>query len=291
MNRLMSMAVVAALSGCGVGVDEGEVSNTLGSTREAIASMGYASWGTPGNTGSPLDLGPDTDRTCFLQGVTGELQGAQYGTPASVRVFQNAGRWWLQTKAGNGSGVMGHATCIPTTNRRQYLSWSGNTGSGTAYSVNKRWLPQDAVTGITECFLTEVSATVGFSSPDSFVTLNKERIWWGGVGFDTWTLSGNMMRQQDNSAGGHAKAVCVDLWNTIDDYSWQSASGSSGITSAAIAPTSTHTCSITKLVGNFASNPQGWNDGVKLFIENGNWKVFSSTGKRIEGSCYGYITF
>lgn len=289
MNRFISMAVVATLAGCGPGGDEGDGANTTDSQRASIASMGYASWGTPGNTGSPLDLGPDNDRTCFLQGVTGDLQGAQYGTPGSARVFQNNGRWWLQTKAGNGSGVMGHATCIPTTTGRKYLSWPGNTGSGTSYTENKRWLPQDGVSAITQCFLTEVSATVGFASTDSFVALQRETIWWGGTGFETWTIRGYMLRQQDNSAGGTAKAVCLELWNTIGDYSWQSSSSSSGAITGALAPTSTHTCSITKLVGNFASDPQGWDDGVRLFIDNGNWKAFSSTGKRIEGSCYGYV--
>lgn len=234
----------------------------------------------------PIDLGPSSDRTCFLQGITGEFAGAQFGTPAQARVFVSNGRWLFQTSAGNGSGVKGFATCIPVTTNRRFLGWPGNTSDG----ENKRFLSKDSMTSVTQCFLTEVAATTGFQSFNAGVSLRGEMIAMQGTTFGTWTLGGHLVLQQDGSAGGRATAVCLDLFGTVSPYSHESPEGSSG-TEVTLAPLADEVCSVQRLVGHFAGDVFGINDGAKLFREDGNWKAFSSFGKRIRGNCYGNFNF
>ena len=248
-----------------------------------IGAWGYWSWGTPGNLGVPLDLGPDNDRTCFLQGVSGQIRAPQWTAPASqsrVRVYRQGGRWWLQTLAGDGAGAMGHATCIPVTTNRRSFSWGGNTGNGFGASENKNWITANANT---QCFLTEVRGNVGWGSPSSFTRLARETLWLNGTPTSTWTLGGNLLKQQDNSSGGGSAAVCVDIAQNTSAYSWQSFAA--GGQTATLTGQSNVTCSVLQVSGNFAHNSLGWNDGARVFPEGGSWKVFSSNGKGIKGAC------
>lgn len=256
-----------------------------------ISAMGYASWGTPGNNGAPLDLGPSHDRTCFLQGVTGELESAWQTPAARVSVYEKNGRWWLETKAGyptfygeGGSGVMGHATCIPVTNNRRFISWAGNTkdSSNTLYS----WVED---TGSTKCFLTSVSGTVGWASPNSYVRVKKQTIYGFGDPFPGWLLHGHLLTEQDGTSGGSAAAVCVDMvLQSASEYSWQSAPTSSG-SSTLVEKQAGTTCGVEVLGGNFAANPGGWSDGARILPAWDWWLAYSSLGKTIGGRCYSNI--
>jgi len=118
MNDAIRLALLATAAmttaACAVdGTERASADERTVSTSAAISTLGYAWWGTPGNNGAAHDLGSDADRTCFLQGVTGSLKGAFFGDIARVEVVQRDGRWWLQTKAGTGTGaIAGHAAGV-----------------------------------------------------------------------------------------------------------------------------------------------------------------------------------
>lgn len=244
----------------------------------AIGAQGYASWGTPGNNGAPLDLGLSDGRTCFLQGVSGQLrapQWAPFATQASVSVFQKDGHWWLRTKAGDGAGAMGQATCIPTDTNQRTFSWQGN-------SFNSQNAKSIAAGLFTRCFLTSVSGTTGWGSPNSHTRLWKQ----GG----NWWLGGNLIKHQDGTSGGGSAAVCVDIWQTSGTYSWQAGNNHPGAT-ATLTTQADVVCSIHQLIGNFAHDSTGWLDGARLFPQFGFWKAFSSNGKGIRGECINNINW
>lgn len=281
-DLLLCTALAVVMTGCGVGVEDDtqpdEGATEVAAQRDAITANSYAT----AISGFPaMDLGPESERTCFLQGLSGEVRGVKNGPRAGGRVYRSNGRWWLRAYAGSGSGVKAHAACIDHVFGRQYLSWPGNQGNGSSYSEEKRWLVEGASDIFTKCFLTEVMVDVGLLGSGSYVRLQRERIYWGGSSWDSWTIGGNFTRNSDNTAGGTAAAVCVKIWNDIYPYS-RTASGS-----AVLAPTSKRACSITRLSGSFAyNNNGGLNDGVRLFINGPNWNVFSSGGKGIQGECY-----
>jgi hypothetical protein len=282
MKRILWMAVAVLTGGCELDMSDVDAETTEAAVQhEALVTNGYASW----SSSTPLSLGSDSDRTCFLQGVTGELKAERDGPRAGAQVYRSGGKWWLKTAKGSGSGVMGHATCVPYVVGRKFLSWAGNTGNGSHYSENKNWLGQASVTALTKCFLTEIEVTTGFESSASFVKLQREHIYWNGSDWDSWTIGGNLTREPDNDAGGRAEAVCLEVINDTGYYSWTS--GGNGATSSGFAPTSTHACGITQLTGKFASDAFGGiNDGVRIFPQDGQWRAFASGGKRISGECY-----
>lgn len=284
------LAALLALGGCaepmtdGDGIDDLEDGAT-GEAAAAISAFGYVSLSPPGNDGASVDLGPDSDRTCFLQGVTGELKGAQGGTEGSVKVRRQNGHWWLETHYGNGSGVKGYAACIPVTNNRQNIAWFGNTEDG----PNTSFLPEESVNASTQCFLTGVAATTGFMHEDAVVKLAKEHIFTADGGFDSWVFRGWLVEEQDGSRGGHAEGVCVDFVSLYSLYTFQSASGSSGA-STLLAPVSGNACGVTMLAGQFAAANHGVDDGAKIYpqiaVGGGQWRAFSSSAKTIQGYCH-----
>src|SRR5262245_54935998 len=83
----------------------------LSATAFALPVAGGAKWGTPGNNGQDLKLGPTDSQTCFLSGVSGSLVGNPHVSgqpnsllPASAEVFMSNGFWFVRTRAGVGPG-------------------------------------------------------------------------------------------------------------------------------------------------------------------------------------------
>lgn len=253
---------------------------------QKIGAVSVWSWGTPGNNGPDLDMGPSAGRTCFLTGVTGDLEGKWKGPLAGVWVFKSGGRWKLRTRAGVGTGVMGHAACIPTDYNQHTFSWPGNSEN----SNNTKVYPASGPRGLTQCFLTSVTGTDGWKSPNSWAGLKKQDIWENGAMVPKWTLGGNLLWEQDNTAGGSAGAVCVDMWQIVSAWSWVPWSGSPPVTGD-LGPTNNRVCSIHRLKGNLAAAPGGWLDGLRMFIQGANWKVVSQSGKGGWGDCFSNIVW
>lgn len=252
-----------------------------------IGAVSVWSWGTPGNSGPDLDMGTTSGRTCFLIGVTGDLEGQWKGALAGVWVLKSGNRWKLRTRAGVGTGVMGHAACIPTDFNQVSLSWPGNSEN----SNNKKIYPQSGPrSGFTQCFLTSVTGTDGWKASSSWAGLKKENIWENGAMTPKWTLSGSLLWEQDNTAGGSASAVCVDIWQSLTGWSWVPWSGSPPVTGN-LGTTTNRVCSIHRLKGNLAAAPDGWLDGLRMFISGGNWNVISQSGKSGWGECLNNIVW
>lgn len=114
-------------------------------TTQPINWLTVGSWGTPGNAGPDLDIGPSNDRTCFLTGVVGSLkaypgpyQSPAFGpdTRASAGVYEVEGRWKVETRAGNGPGVAAQVACIAYAANRTWLGVLESPNSLTA-----TWVP------------------------------------------------------------------------------------------------------------------------------------------------------
>ncbi len=258
----------------------------------SASTTGYWSWGTPGNVGPRLSLGSDGTKTCFLQGVTGELSSKRYGLPARASVYRENGQWWVETDAGlpeiwgyGGSGVMAHVACIPYVSNRRELHWSGQNvdneyGDAIAYLDD---------TGTTRCFMTEVRGTNGWFQPTSHVELEHKMMAYGGSGlFLGWQLDG-VLTPSAGAAGGSASAVCVDIPNQqVIDYSLSSGDTVSGVRAA---PKPGTVCAVHRLEGRFGNNDEyGWDDGARVYpsswFGNDNWNVIGTSSKSISGECY-----
>lgn len=279
MNIRHVLVLCTLTSGC---AGETIVSDTLeptGTTRAAIRSMSYFSWGTGGNDGPALDLGPSTDRTCFLQGITGELDGREdsFSFRARASVLVRNARWVLETRAGRGSGVMGHATCIPTVNQRRSFTWTGNTVRNSQDEENEAVLASSGP--LTQCFLTEVTATTGFRGVVANVRLDRSST------SDPWTLGGFLVPELDGDAGGTATAVCVDILEVVKTWKHTGPYPSGG-NSGFLYDIADTTCGVGYLRGEFASSPTAWTEGARLFEQFDNWRAFASSGRTIGGHCY-----
>lgn len=282
LTKMLCTAVAAVVTGCGVGVDEGALPDekpAVASQEEAVTVNGWAT-----SVGGKVDLGTDHDRTCFLQGLSGEIRGTR-SNRAGGRVFREGGHWFLKAYKGTGSGVKAQATCIPHVYGRRELSWSGDSGNGVFYSENRSWLPEGTTDVLTKCFFTEVMADVGFTGTGHYAEVERQRIYWNGREFDSWAIGGNLGNSGDAESGGNTAAVCVKLINTVTPFSWQ-VYGAGG-ESTNWLPVSDTVCGLQRLTGKFSDDSTGGiNDGVWLKNVNGWWRGFSSGGKRMEGECH-----
>lgn len=244
------------------------------------------SWGTSGNNGPRKYLGSAATQTCFLQGITGELESdpdSSLTARAGVYIDPNNNEWYIETKAGvptywgeGGSGVMAHVSCIANTTNRQMISWAGNANGtvDTLYSFAEDH-------GNTRCFLTSVSGSVGWASPSAWTGLRQDVR----DGEPTWELDGNLVQKTSGGSGGGSSAVCVDIsFQYSPSYDYQAPSNTGVAQIGEVAGT---TCAVHSLVGNFAANDSyGWNDGVRIIPWVGSWYAYGNSSKRIKGECY-----
>lgn len=189
--------LLIGLMACAVDGDDDE---NLSQTSQAVTAMGYWWWGVTNNTTPPADLGPSSDRTCFLQGIGGEFVAAPGTTPARVKLYISYPdlHWKLEVRAGSGAGVVGYATCIPVTNNRRWMYWQANQPNAT---ISKN--------SSTHCFLTQIYATTGFQNLGGAISVNKET--------SVWSLGGYLDATYTATPGG-ATAVCLDFNYVPDSY-------------------------------------------------------------------------
>ena len=262
----------------------------------ALSVAGGAGWGTPGNNGPPLKLGPTNAQTCFLSGVSGDFVGnpALYAQPdiflpASAEVFEQDGFWFLQTRAGVGTGVFAKAICINVTANRVEFPWGDNISSqGVPATPNRH------------CFLRSVWATSGLSGQvgalQTNLTIRK-------IG-NEFNMNGSFVNHAggDYNFGG-AIAVCVDI---VPSGHW----GFTfiGPTNATNSATTTVTlrnffpngppvpvagvgCFLTGIAGRWMNanpDPLGWFDGTWLTGDpkvSPNWQITVSNGRQANVTC------
>lgn len=265
--HLLRWALPAALLGvgCGGGLEapidaqaDAPREESIGQTQQGVTVTGYWGWGTPGNSGPDLDLGPSSTQTCFLTGIQGSLKGQAaypYTPIASVGVYEEGGRWKLKTRDGIGTGLSGSATCVANTANRVSMSWSECKSFNCGF-------PYVPATGSRRCFLTSVWSRNGMtfhydgdSKPG--LMISKQTIYpSGGTPYDAWVLKGWTSNDASEPANAGGTAYCVDFpGGGAADGSWEG---------SATVPMCNGPSTVGLLRGVFGDFTGGYNDGVTL---------------------------
>ena len=268
------LALVAGAAACdGFAEDAALVDEDVDQIEQEASWGVFASWARQDNlptSSNRADIGPDTDRTCFLAGVAGNLRSS-YGAPqpsgtlytgATSRVYRSGGRWYINATTGSGfEKIKTTAMCVNlVAGRIDPVSWSGGAAKKIA-----------AVAPGRRCFLTEVTNTdmyyddVNYTDADDLL-----RVWSDGL---NWYIGGS----------GHAQgaAACVNVASDLGEWNW-----ANGTTNIAYNDQNPGTqCFLTGVRGRFRTND--WSNGVRVGYDSGlnQYTLTASTGKRGWARC------
>lgn len=240
----------------------------------------FWSWGT--TAGPDVDIGPASDRTCFLAGAAGNLNAGwgwdNGGSPSIAGVRISGGRWLLSGTGGRDEGntvignpVNARAVCIGTTANRTMYS-----DGGPGHFLNHKMYLEPVKAGRT-CMLARVSGYSGsWSSSSARVQLIQQNGSW-------YLESANIVM---NAGIPRIDVVCVDLprgtW--VGTGSWGAANPGSG-TFPVLSEATAGVCGLTGISGPMKYNE--WDDGAMLAwpaSSPGTWTIRVEDGKR------GYVT-
>jgi hypothetical protein len=283
-STLVTTLLTGAFSlGCALEHGEGAAPDepALGEVESPLnLARWFASWGT--TNGPDLDLGPSTDRTCFLAGVAGNLNVGwgwdHAGRESEAAVWIKDSRWIMTAAGGHdyddvvmNNPVNAHAICIGTTTNR-VIFYTGGAGG----SVNNKVVIAP-VTANRQCFLHDIS---GYSGT-----------WWdSNARVKVFKENGNWVMESANlgTSDGipNLGAVCVDVpagtW--VGTGSW--GASNPGVFTANIEFEGTAAaCGLTGISGPLKANE--WDDGAMI-----NWPA-SSPGTwtmRLEDGKTGFVT-
>jgi hypothetical protein len=269
-NHLFKLSCIlsAALagSGCmaGSGAEPGQhdgPDQPVGVTQQAFS--GYWTWGAEWSApGSPQVLATDSDKTCFLSGVSGNLKswvGYEGGGPAIAHVYDDGTNWTINASPGFADSELGtFTTCVPSTTNR---------------TAEQEWPPYDsseavllgAVTANRACFLTGVGSNLNYTYVGDF-GLEEDYVY---VFHDTdnWYIGGN------GAAMGWAECVDVSWLGSQGEVDNE---GSSTYTWDMVQHIDHGTdplgmqCMLQGVGGIFQTND--WTDGVFVNYEDSNFE-------------------
>jgi hypothetical protein len=188
-----------------------------------------------------VDLGTSVDRTCFLAGITGDLQTASDAPRGAMALIDSTtGDYTVRLFGSTAQPIGATFTCVNSATNRVTGNWY--TGAipvvmaGTSSAARR-------------CFLTEVVGT----SSTSFTHFT-DSVQVAPNSYGEWNLYGNQVSGSSVNAG----AVCIDV---TPDGTWAYNNGQIGSVSGNIsADTGGVACGLSALNGEF-------NDG----FENGVW--------------------
>jgi hypothetical protein len=273
----LGLALAIGTSACAELEDPAELQNdeveNVASVEQAASWGVFASWARQDNlptSSNYADLGPDTDRSCFLTGVNGNLSssyGAQQPsgtlyTGASSRVFRSGGRWTIEAFTGSGfEKIKTGAMCVNiTAGRIGPFGWAGGAAKKIGPATAKR-----------RCFLTEVSNGEMYYNDTNFTDINdRVQVWSDGT---SWWIGGN-----GNAAGA---AMCVDVTEDLGEWNW-----ANGTTNLAYNDQNPGTqCFLTGVRGVFRTN--SYSNGVNIGYNAGlnQYTISASSGKRGWARC------
>jgi hypothetical protein len=294
---LVALAAVILPACAGNAGDSAPSNEKVAKASEAVSWVEDVYWGQWGNSGPDFDMGPASDRTCFLTGVHGQLLGTttnvvDYSTEATARVYidWSTNHWFLQTHQGVGNGVNARAACVPYANNRQIFS-----------SVYGQMIPNDTGEGVRsivyipaspnrQCFLSGLSAWNGFNQQGA---QGDAYLWTPGptsTGQDpnNWQFITDVeyawqVPSYNQVPGGSAEAVCVDVGPVqggVGPLSQDSVYWFSNEPNLA--------CGLTFIGGTLSSDPLGGNDGVGLSYGGGGgwWGINATSGKSVATTCF-----
>ena len=186
---MKAIAIAVALTGC---VTEDELELT--ETEQDLSWMTWVVYGT--SDGSELDMGPTSDRTCFLTGIRGSLSDSEAGAFRVWDAARGQERWKVRTKtSATALGVRVMVGCIRAVEGRVQLRVSASHDDrNPSTKIDDRPTRQ--------CFLQNLRT----ESSDGFVSARLERYPDWQTDRMEWSLY-----LANTSGQTTATAVCVDV--------------------------------------------------------------------------------
>lgn len=259
-TRIPLLAVLLASVGCLD--DEPDLAETASEVKIVVSAE------LETKTSDGKVLGPLSDMTCFLRGVSGDLKSVA-DRPARVEVIPQAGNWLMVVKAGTGTGVKARVICvnIPYAKAVEF-SWQDNVGgSVSAVNPNRR------------CFLRSVWAANGLDQASSNITIRKPN--------GTFSMNGSFAAHAGVNRAG-ATAVCLDEPAVFAAEFGHVGPASGNATIQINVPTPDHACGLTSIYGIWPNQNDlfGVEDGV--YASNGGpfWRLTASNTKGGRWHCY-----
>lgn len=225
----IALTLSLASAGCAMEMDDGaaygfDPDDDVAASTEALSRVRVR---LGRHSGAPVDLGPASDRTCFITGINGFLLGSVVNgryREAAVDVYVNRGRWYASTKAGADNAgntypvppeVSVACVNVPYQSTR-VMTWNN---SGTQATYNR--VPRQANRS---CFLSYVASTAGFAPTGGYRFLQVTE------GDTHWSFDGSY----SPPVGGlpppnvWARAVCIDFPTSGQwDYEWAAGTNAS----------------------------------------------------------------
>jgi hypothetical protein len=269
MTRTLTLLVLIAATGCT------ERPTAESAISQSLSGFWFYTWGCAGDC-PQLDLGTDTDRTCFLAGIRGDLAATSH-----VAVTRSGGHYWLDVYNNHANELMADAACAAgTTNRTSEYTQVGN---GT--------LTIGAGSSTRRCFLTSVYANAApanaFSNGSDYARV--------------YFQSGSWMLTNSQSVSPYASAwigaTCVDVPTLL--ASGVSSAPDPGTHEDALVSTTfgDTACGLTGIGGHFYTD--NYDDGAHIRLNapgndlsfcapgtcNYDWFLDTVNGKRAWYAC------
>jgi hypothetical protein len=263
------LPAVFLVGGCLDQVDDkssADQQEPVGSTEQAFTANWSYSWGVVNN--SSIDIGTSSGRTCFLTGVTGNIQPAIWPeagndqTGVGLSIDPGTGDYHLNVTpidGGWGLPLQAFARCVNTAaGRTNEVTWTSQlNGSQPQY--------MGAVTSNRRCFLTSITTSSeypngAFQGSGGFRS-NSDNVRVSNDGF-SWWIGGS----QPANSMVWAKGRCIDV--TYDVGGWEWIAGDPGVrqdlltNQAPISGVGAATCFLTGIGGHLTAND--WADGAYI---------------------------
>jgi hypothetical protein len=284
-----ALAFVALAAGCGGAPSADARNDEPTETTQSKLNTGFGVFGWETTDGTPLDIGDANVQTCFLTGVTGDLDSGSDSGPAppmpnavsSGRAFAGAyisgghyrvAAWGGSYASGNANNAVGAAVaCIgigtPITSKMEATWVSGGPDAFIAPNAPNRY-----------CFLESVEGSAGiWSDIYAGATVQAEFV-NGGVG---WFVTGTAHTNPWNQSHARASGVCVDL-PPRTHYASFGLTGPSA-PNQFVDSGNGMLCALTHIQGPWDGGPA---DGAILALNPGfAWTLNLSSGETVWGTC------
>jgi hypothetical protein len=221
----------------------------IGETETALAGFSNYSWGCAGDC-PDLDMGSDTNRTCVLRGVRGDL-----APPARVAIERRAdGHYWLDVYSGGAHPLMAEVVCLSTVANRTGQYWAiGNTTT---------LIPPG--TGSRRCFLSSIltnpAPADAFSQGTDSARVTKN------------IFTGNWQLTNSQSISPYASAwigaTCVDA-DYVVSFSYSIAESAEYFDVSASSEDTVEACAVNGLGGHF-DGP--YDEGAWVYYVGDQWR-------------------
>jgi hypothetical protein len=231
--------------GCAYEVGDADDPGTeeIGQTQQAFNGLWH--YHNTSTINQNFDIGSNTNRACFLTGVSGSLRGSSQQWHGAV-IYEGTSNYTLRLSQ-HGGKIHADVACVTT--------WAGRLKSKT-WNNGDAPTKLGAVTSNRRCFLSGVQARA-----DAFANLaDTVRVWSDGA---NWWLGGDVPHDVI------ASAMCVDI--ATDYGTWHYTATGSGVVHEPLALSSNpvfKACGLRHLQGKFPTGSD-ITKGVRATINSG----------------------